>query len=61
MPAHVGEAAMPEQDTAGYAVQPALGDACIHLAAVPAFNADVTLLRCVWLPICSQNKSPWTV
>ena len=38
-PASFGRAAMPDQETAGYNVHPALGDACIHLAAVPSSSA----------------------
>ena len=43
--AHVGEVALPEEESTGYAVHPALGDACIHLAAIPAVGADANLLR----------------
>ena len=45
MPGNLGHVALPEQETAGYAIHPALGDACIHLAAVPASGADSMLLR----------------
>ena len=44
-PANFGRAAMPDQETAGYHVHPALGDACIHLAAVPPPSATQTPLR----------------
>ena len=44
-PSNVGCAAMPDLETAGYHVHPALGDACIHLAAVPPFSAALTSLR----------------
>ena len=44
-PANFGRAAMPDQETAGYHVHPALGDACIHLAAVPSISAAFGPLR----------------
>ena len=42
-PANFGHAATPDQETAGYRVHPALGDACIHLAAVPSSSASIPL------------------
>lgn len=47
MPANIGHVTMPEQETAGYACHPALGDACIHLAAVPPAHAGSVRLRSV--------------
>ena len=47
MPANIGHVTMPEQETAGYATHPALGDACIHLAAVLPAHADSVRMRSV--------------
>ena len=44
-PANFGRAAMPDQETAGYNVHPALADACIHLAAIPSPGSAQTPLR----------------
>ncbi len=37
--------ALPKQDAAGYGVHPALGDACIHLAAVPPAGEPIQYVR----------------
>jgi hypothetical protein len=36
---------LPKQEAAGYGVHPALGDACIHLAAVPPAGAAIQHVR----------------
>ncbi|CAL8465609.1 g5145 [Coccomyxa elongata] len=43
--ANVGVQGMPKQDAAGYGVHPALGDACIHLAAVPPAGQPILHVR----------------
>jgi hypothetical protein len=47
VPANIGHVTMPEQEQSGYATHPALGDACIHLAAVPPAHADSVRMRSV--------------
>ncbi|BDA51457.1 probable inactive phenolphthiocerol synthesis polyketide s at N-terminal half [Coccomyxa sp. Obi] len=43
--ANVGFQGVPKQDMAGYGVHPALGDACIHLAAVPPAGQPIMHVR----------------
>lgn len=42
---NVGVQGLPKQDAAGYGVHPALGDACIHLAAVPPAGQPILHVR----------------